>query len=970
MGERKHVTKRRFVVRWSIVVALVVVLTVGVNIAAFGQFRTVLDNYFRPAVQRSEAVTRASSDLTERIQAEGGVLLKNDDAVLPLTGEARRVNVFGWSSTSPVYGGTGSGAVDPEVAVDLLTGLEDAGIEYNADLAEFYRAYRTTRPTIAIRAQDWTVPEPTLDEYDDAGIFEDAQAFSDTAVVMISRSGGEGADLARSLAGGSDAIESRELPDGRVQEVGVSGSEYADDVDADKHYLELSNRERAMLERVTDEFADVVVLLNTGNTFELGWVDELAVDSVAWIGGPGESGFRAVGEMLTGAVNPSGRTVDTWTRDLSEHPSAANFGAHSYLRSEDVDSGDVPTSYSGDPATAPGYQFLDYAEGIYVGYRFYETSFLGDEGGYQRAVQYPFGYGLSYTTFDQQLGDLTVTDGQGQVDVIVTNTGGVPGKDVVQLYAGPPYTEGGIEKSHVQLTAFGKTGLLEPGASQTLTLTFALEDLASFDQDGAGAYVLEQGAYELRLMADAHRVLATARYTVEETVTYGEANPRSTDQVAATTRFADARGELEVLSRAGGFANRESALEPAVDREMTGAERAAVVVELPSDPDAVMPATGADNGVELADLTGVAYGDPAWDALLDQLTVPEMTNLITFGGYQTEPVESVGKARTNDIDGPQGLSSFMGASVRAGAYPTAMVIASTWNAELAQERGRTVGYEALELGVNGWYAPGMNLHRSPFAGRNFEYYSEDPVLSGVMAAAEVSGAEENGLYAYVKHFVLNDQETYRNSRLMTWADEQTLREIYLKPFEDAVKDGGATAVMSAYNYIGGQWAGGSPELLDTVLREEWGFDGMVITDYFGDYGYMDADQAVANGNDLMLSTLGMFGAAPTRTEEASDVVHLRAAVKNILYTVANSNAMFTDAERTQRLAPVGGEISELSGFHRLAFDLGLQSWALAAYLVDVVIGLLLLTLVVVKLRKYRRLFRRTTSDDEELVPAS
>ncbi|MFB9619924.1 glycoside hydrolase family 3 protein [Brooklawnia cerclae] len=932
-----------------------------------------MDNYFQPAVHRSDAVTAASADLTEEIEGEGIVLLKNDNDVLPLAANNRRVNVFGWSSTSPVYGGTGSGAVDADAAVDLLAGLEAAGIEYNTQITDFYTEFRTGRPTIAIRAQDWTVPEPTIAEYDAAGIFESATEFSDTAVVMLSRSGGEGADLARSLGGSADDISSQELPDGRVVDVGSIGSAYEDDIDATKHYLELSNREHAMLERVAEEFENVVVLLNTGNVFELGWVDELDVDAVAWIGGPGETGFVAVGDMLTGQINPSGRTVDTWLYDLFDSPSSANFGRFSFTGSEDADSGDVPIAYSGDPATSPGYQFVDYAEGIYVGYRFFETYFMDNEVGYRDVVQYPFGYGLSYTEFEQTLDGLSVSGDSVVAEVTVTNVGDTAGKDVVQLYDTPPYTNGGIEKSYVNLLAFDKTDMLEPGASQTMTLSVPVEDLASFDYETEGAYVLEAGRYEFKLMADSHDVIDSRDYIVSDAIVYGADNPRATDEVAATTQFADAEGEVVSLSRADSFANLDEALEPASDREMTAAEETAVRVELPTDPGAEMPVTGADNGLSLEDVVGLDYDDPAWDQLLDQLTIDEMTNLIAFGGYQTEPVDSVGKPSTIDIDGPQGLSSFMGASVRAGAYPTAMVIASTWNADLARERGQMVGYEALEMGVNGWYAPGMNIHRSPFGGRDFEYYSEDPVLSGSIASAEVAGAQGEGLYVYIKHFVLNEQETFRNSRLTTWINEQALREIYLKPFEDSVKDGGATALMSSFNYIGGVWAGGSDALLNTVLRDEWGFNGVVVTDYFGNYGYMSANQAIANGGDLMLSTLGMYGATPEVAEsDALGVLQLRTASKNIMYTVANSNAMYTAAERNERLADIGGHVSELSGFHRAAYNMGVESWELAAYLINGAVAVLLLLLVGFKIRKYRQLFAHSpatvTQDREEPMP--
>lgn len=943
---------RLYTITWSVVLAVVVITTVAVNAVLFGQLRTVMDNYFRPTVSRSEAVTRASSDLTERIEAEGIVLLKNQDGALPLETGDRKVNVFGWSATNPVYGGTGSGAVDASSATNFLQGLTDAGIEYNTRITDFYTEFRDKRPNIQIRAQDWTVPEPSMAEYDAAGIFESAKDYSDTALVFIARSGGEGADLSRSLGGAKDSIEKQSLPDGRTVDVGAVGSEYEDDIDPSKHYLELSNRERAMVERVSQEFHRVIVVLNTGNIFEMGWIDELGIDAAAWIGGPGETGFKAVDNMLTGAVNPSGRTVDTWVRDLLATPTVHNFGANHYTGSESVDPGDAPISYTEDPATREGYQFLNYAEGIYLGYRFYETYYSGDQAGYDQVVQFPFGYGLSYTEFTQQMGDVRVNGADLAVDVVVTNTGPAAGKEVVQLYSDPPYSDGGIEKASTNLIVFDKTDVLEPGASQTLTLAFPVERLASFDDKSASAYVLDSGDYRLSIRSDAHTTIDERVWNQVDPIVYEGADKRSDDLIPATTRFEGSEGETVTLSRAGGFANYADSIKQAEDREMTDAEKAAVGVSLPEDPSAAMPTTGAKNNMRLTDMVGRDYDDPQWELLLDQLSVDDMVELTTLAGYQTKRIDSVGKPATIDIDGPQGLSSFMGASVKAGAYPTGVVTASTWNVDLALERGEMVGTEALELGVHGWYAPGMNMHRSPFGGRNFEYYSEDPALSAAMAAAETKGTTSKGLYVYIKHFALNEQETYRNSRLTTWVSEQALREIYLRPFESSVKEGGASAVMSSYNYIGGVWAGGHPALLNTVLREEWGFKGMVLSDYFGDYGYMNGTQAVANGGDAMLSTLGMFGATP-RSQTPTEVLNLRRASKNVLYTVANSSAMYTDEQRAQMLAPSGGHVSELSGFNRLAYNLGLQSWQLLTYIIDALVVIVVGGLAVRMLRKRR-----------------
>lgn len=556
----KEPRKGFFIARWSAIIGLVAVTAIVLNVLAFGTYKTVLDGFFRPSVTRSQALTETSDALVERIQAEGMVLLKNDNNTLPLAGDSRKVNVFGWSSVNPVYGGAGSGAVHLNAAVDLLAGLESAGLEYNTELANFYRDFHQDRPRVNLTSQDWTVPEPTQDEYDAAGVFEKSKEFSDTAIMVISRAGGEGADLPDSLQEG----EFRQLqwPDGRVITVGSTGSENADDLDPSKHYLELSNREIATLQRVTAEFGKVIVLLNLSNVFELGWIDQMPVDSVVWIGGPGETGFRSVGKLLTGEVNPSGRTVDTWTYDLLSHPTQGNFGAFNYSNTSDADTPRPDTATFDEMVDASGINFVNYAEGIYVGYRYYETYYLGDEAGYARAVQFPFGYGLSYTTFTQQLGKVVMDADTVSVDVTVTNTGSVAGKEVAELYVTAPYTEGGIEKAHVSLFAFGKTDELAPGASQVLTLSAPVSDLASFDEKGKGAYVLEAGDYEFKLMRNSHDLIASETVSISEPTVYDAANPRPTDQVAATTQFADAAGQLTVLSRAGGFANRDEALAP------------------------------------------------------------------------------------------------------------------------------------------------------------------------------------------------------------------------------------------------------------------------------------------------------------------------------------------------------------------------------------------------------------------------
>ena len=494
------------------------------------------------------------------------------------------------------------------------------------------------------------------------------------------------------------------------------------------------------------------------------------------------------------------------------------------------------------------------------------------------------------------MGGLNVSDGKISVDVTVTNTGSMAGKDVAELYYDPPYTNGGIEKASANLAAFGKTGLLQPGGSETLTLSFDVQDMASYDDTGRGCYVLEAGDYIISLRSDSHNVIDARTCTVDSDIVYDESNPREGDRVAATNKFDFARGEVTYLSRANGFANyAEATAAPASYELPEGYEVTAhgtYDVEKYNDPNDEMPVTGAKNGLRLIDLRGASYNDARWDALLDQLTVDDMVELIGFGGYGSPAIASVGKFRALDADGPAGIKARVSSSAEGTAglgYPSEIVIASTWNTDMARRAAEGLGAEARDLGVDGWYAPSMNIHRSAFAGRNFEYYSEDGVLSAAMAAAECEGIHEYGLYPFLKHFVLNDQETNRSAILCTWTTEQAMREIYFKPFEKCIKeaDGSPIAVMNAYNNIGAQWAAACPQLNNDVLRGEWGHRGMVVTDYFGNYGYMDADRAVRGGTDMMLATVGN-DAIMTDTTSATSVRAMRQACKNILYTVVGS----------------------------------------------------------------------------------
>ncbi|MFV0332387.1 MAG: glycoside hydrolase family 3 N-terminal domain-containing protein [Dysgonomonas sp.] len=902
----------QYLVRRESGIAILLTIVVIGNMVCIGPMSTIL-TLVSGEGSITEETSAESETVGEKIASEGIVLLENEDQVLPLSSDNLKLNVFGWASTNPCYGGTGSGALsDAYEIVDLLSGLENAGIEYNSELSDFYTAYRAERPVVGMFEQDWTLPEPSVDSYSE-NLMANALEYSDTAMVVLSRVGGEHIDL----------------PQDVTQVNYTNNSEDYDDFPVGTSYLELSQSERNMLEMVCENFDDVIVVYNGANTLQMDFVDDYAsIKGVIWCPGTGQNGFNALGSVLNGEVNPSGKTADTFVSNLQDTLSWNNFGDFVYDNMEEFQiSGDDPYVPNALPT------FVNYTEGIYVGYKFYETA--ADEGliNYDDAVVYPFGYGLSYTTFTQEMGKLTEKDGQITIDVTVTNTGDVAGKEVVQVYYNPPYSNGGIEKSTVNMAAFDKTDLLNSGESQTMTLTFALEDMASYDTYGTGAYVLEQGDYIISVNADSHNEYNSQIYTVAETINFDGENARSTDDTTAVNQFDFAEGEVTYLSRADGFANYEEAKAGPASYSMPEADKAQFVNNSNfklEESDVEMPVTGANNGLELVDLRGVNYDDTQWDQLLDQLTISDMNELISLGGYQTAAADSVGKLATTDCDGPASINNnFTG--VGSIGFPSAVMIANTWNEDLALSFGESIGKMANEMNVSGWYAPAMNIHRNAFAGRNFEYYSEDGFLSGKMASNAVQGAAESGVYAYIKHFALNDQETNRWEMLCTWANEQSIREIYLKPFEIAVKEGNATAVMSSYNYIGTQWAGASNALLNNVLRDEWGFEGFVLTDYFADFGYMDATRSIYNGGDSCLINRDVVTNNVTDTDNAAIVDQMRRASKNILYTVVNSRA-----------------------YEEENIETGILMWQIVLVVVDVLVAVLIILLEVMIISGYKR----------------
>ena len=937
---RKLPKAKKMMIRAQSGLAILLALTIVVNLICTGPMSTMLDLVSGSGTITEETSAKAT-ELVNEITADGVVLAKDEDGILPVA-SGSKLNVFGWASTNPCYGGTGSGALNTAYPVtDLLTGLHDAGIETNEELSKFYTDYKADRPIVGMVAQDWTLPEPNVSLYTDE-MMENAKAFSDTAMVVITRVGGEGADLPTDMASVVDGSWIRRVAQAYGSERGTAyyNGTYDDslnegnDWDKGDHFLQLSNREEDLLDLVTANFDNVILVYNGANAFQMDFLkDYPQIKGVLLCPGTGQSGFEGFGKVVSGEVNPSGRTVDTYVSNLKNAPWWNNFGDFKYTNTEELNS---DSSFFDPEGTTPS--FVNYVEGIYVGYKFYETA--ADEGliNYDDEVVFPFGYGLSYTSFTKEMSGITNDGTSLNFTVTVTNTGSVAGKDVVEIYSDPPYTNGGIEKSSANLLDFAKTNELAPGESQTIEFSIPVEDLASYDYQTNGCYVLEAGDYVISANDDSHNVADSQTYTVASDIVYNESNKRGSDAVAATNEFDFAEGEITYLSRADGFANYAEATAAPATYEMTDEQKAAfdnahtyteAGYQNDDDANAADITTGAKNGLKLVDLRGVDYNDAKWDQLLDQMTIDEMQQTIGFGGYQTAAVSSIEKVRTNDCDGPASINNnFTG--VGSVGFPAATLIGMTWDKELAYAFGDSIGEMANEMDTSGWYGPAMNIHRTAFAGRNFEYYSEDGVLSGRMASNAILGAQEHGVYAYMKHFALNDQEGNRTSMAATWSNEQAIREIYLKPFEISVKDADCHAVMSSFNYIGTRWAGGCKELLKNVLRGEWGFVGFVETDYFGVYGYMTADQGVRNGSDLMLCTTGNdFNTVTVLTNSSKQA--LREASKNILYTVVNSRAY-----AAENLNP------------------GMAKWEIIMIGADVLVALLIVALEIKTFKSYKK----------------
>ena len=911
---RRMSRDKRFLIRGEAAIAMVLAVVVCVNMICFGPMATLIGLATGNGTL-SDETNEEAAEVAEEIMEDGIVLLKNE-SLLPLN-ETKKLNIFGWESINPAYGGAGSGGInDLYDIVSLNQGLENAGFSINQELVDFYNNYGADNPEMSIQKQSWTLPEPPVDTYSDE-LIKSAKEYSDVVVVVLSRKAGEGHN---------------DIPmDVRKAAYDNNSDEY-DDFPEGEHYLQLSQTERDMVDMVCSNFDNVIVIYNGANQFELGFADEYPqIKSVVWCPGTGNVGFNALGKVFSGEVNPSGKTPDTFIYDMTTAPWWDNAEKTEYTNLADmaVEGMNAGTAQVYAPA------FTNYVEGIYVGYKYYETAAQEGAIDYDKTVQYPFGYGLSYTEFEQKMGELEEKDGQISVDVEVTNTGDVAGKDVVEVYYKPPYTNGGIEKSSANLIEFAKTDLLQPGKSQIVTVTFSIEDMASYDENNAKAYVLEKGDYVISINSDSHTVLDQKTYTADADVVYKGENKRASDDTAAGNVFEDAKGDITYLSRADHFANYEEATAAPASAEL--GEPYVSEYHLNSNFDKttylndedVMPTTGADNGLTLADMRDADYDDPRWEKLLDQLTVDEMANMIAMAGYQTAAMDSVGKVATLDFDGPAAINNnFTG--VGSIGFPIEVVVASTWNKELAQAWGECMGKISQEMGAEGWYAPGMNTHRTAFGARNYEYFSEDGVLAGNMGANAVEGARKYGVYSYIKHFALYEG----NAKMVSvWSNEQAIREIYLKPFEISVKQGGANAVMVSWSFLGDKWTGESSNLMNTVLRDEWGFRGMALTDFFRNngHGFMNADAALANGVDVMLSTFNGEENNVANPEHPTSVLQMRNACKNVMYTVVSSWAYDGEHEET-----------------------GMENWKKAGIGIDIVIALFMAGMEVLVIRGYKK----------------
>lgn len=854
------------------------------------------------ATNKAEAFANAQ-EVNLKLAEEGFVLLKNENAALPMN-KGARISVFSKNSVNLSYGGSGSGGFDTSNNKNLYESLNDAGFVTNPTLKNFYESSQSGPVRTANSSdldngdnQKIATAETPQSKYTDA-VKNSYADYSDAALVVITRIGGEGFDLPRYQGDSEGAVS------------------------PDSHYLELDQNEIDLLTAVTDgTFKRVVVVFNTPSSFEATFLKDSAyaafadkIDAAVWIGFTGSNGITALGEILNGDVNPSGRLVDTWAADFTKNPSFVNFGTGCLP--------DTTDKYDGGM-----YYSVDYEEGIYVGYRYYETRGETDgENWYNANVVYPFGYGLSYTTFDWTVGDASASEIELgttiTVPVTVKNTGSVAGKDVVQLYASAPYTLGGIEKAHKVLVGFAKTKLLQPGESETVTVSFDPYSAASYDyrdanSNGFSGYELEAGEYTLYVSRNAHESEKAIALNLAADVQIGTDPTTDSEVVNRYTdseNFLDSDWQLDaMLSRADWEGTLPT---PQTAQQHAGTDRLYEEIRSeehnnPTDFDSEeYPWFGEEPTLILRDLLPsaeaegyepvVSYDDERWEELMMGCDEEEMIALINNGAYHTLAMESVGLPATIHGDGPSGFTCFMSKEQVNGTcqYVSEPVMASTWNIDLMNELGEAIGEEgtigdkATGQPYSSIYAPGVNIHRSPFGGRCSEYFSEDPFISGMMGAAEVQGIQSRGVLPTVKHFVANEQETHRSiGGDLSWLSEQALREIYLKPFEYTVKLGETRGIMTSFNRIGTRWTGGDYRLLTEILRNEWGFNGLVICDFNTIPQYMIPRMMFYAGGSLDLATQQSAMWTDCDTSDAGDAIVLMRAVKDVMYALVNSNAM-------------------------------------------------------------------------------
>lgn len=854
------------------------------------------------ATNKAEAFANAQ-EVNLKLAEEGFVLLKNENAALPMN-KGARISVFSKNSVNLSYGGSGSGGFDTSNNKDLYESLNDAGFVTNPTLKRFYESSQSGPVRTANSSdldngdnQKIATAETPQSKYTDV-VRNSYADYSDAALVVVTRIGGEGFDLPRYQGDSEGAVS------------------------ADSHYLELDQNEIDLLTAVTDgTFKRVVVVFNTPSSFEATFLKDSAyaafadkIDAAVWIGFTGSNGITALGEILNGDVNPSGRLVDTWAADFTKNPSFVNFGTGCLP--------DTTDKYDGGM-----YYSVDYEEGIYVGYRYYETRGETDgEDWYNANVIYPFGYGLSYTTFDWTVGDASASEIELgttiTVPVTVKNTGSVAGKEVVQLYASAPYTLGGIEKAHKVLVGFAKTKLLQPGESETVTVSFDPYSAASYDyrdanSNGFSGYELEAGEYTLYVSRNAHESEKAIALNLAVDVQIGTDPTTDSEVVNRYTdseNFLDSDWQLDtMLSRADWEGTWPT---PQTAQQHAGTDRLYEEIRSeehnnPTDFDSEeYPWFGEEPTLTLRDLLPsaeaedyepvVSYDDERWEELMMGCDEEEMIALINNGAYHTLAMESVGLPATIHGDGPSGFTCFMSKEQVNGTcqYVSEPVMASTWNINLMNELGEAIGEEgtigdkATGQPYSSIYAPGVNIHRSPFGGRCSEYFSEDPFISGMMGAAEVQGIQSRGVLPTVKHFVANEQETHRSiGGDLSWLSEQALREIYLKPFEYTVKLGETRGIMTSFNRIGTRWTGGDYRLLTEILRNEWGFNGLVICDFNTIPQYMIPRMMFYAGGSLDLATQQSAMWTDCDTSDAGDAIVLKRAVKDVMYALVNSNAM-------------------------------------------------------------------------------